>query len=202
MSQARVFIVDDDEAVRLSTLAVLSANAIAAAAFDSAEAFLAGAGSGRTGCVLLDYRMPGINGLEALGLIHEASPALAVVMISAHADVAVAVEAMKSGAIDLLEKPWELDALLDAVRRALDASDRRAARIAEQTSAQERLGRLTPREHDVFEELITGAPNKIIAYRLELSTRTVEFHRARVLEKTNAHSIAELVTLKAQAEPR
>lgn len=200
MNKPTVFVIDDDEAVRQSTCALLESNGLNTQPFESAEAFLASSKNSQTGCILLDYRMPGLDGLSALPLLRQACPVLSVIMVTAHGDVSVAVKAMKSGAIDFLEKPWEMGSLLGVIRRALDASQHRAAIMAERNEARARIERLTPRELDVFNELITGSPNKIIAYRLSLSPRTVEFHRARVLEKTGAHSVAELVTLKNQAE--
>ncbi len=198
---ADVFVIDDDETVRRSTIAVLAAHAVTAVAFDSAEAFLDAADASWTGCVLLDYRMPGMDGLAALPRIRAQCPRLSVVMITAHADVKASVEAMKAGAIDLLEKPWRADALMEVIRRAHRDSHTRAAEETQRQDALARLARLTPRERDVLEELITGAPNKIIAHRLGLSTRTVEFHRARVMAKTEAGSVAELVALAGRVRP-
>lgn len=200
MKEPCVCVIDDDQAVRQSTAALLQAKHFVVHGFESAAAFLDAPEVPPTGCILLDYRMPDIDGLTALPLITERCPTLSVVMITAHGDVDVAVKALKSGAVDLLEKPWETQTLLDALDRALGVSRLRAAAEAERQDALSRLARLTPRERDVFEELVTGAPNKVIAYRLGLSTRTVEFHRARLLEKTEASSVAELVVLKTRSE--
>ncbi|MCG8442463.1 MAG: response regulator [Caulobacterales bacterium] len=195
-----VIVIDDEAAVRQSISALLTSHAIPNRLYESAEAFLAEAEAALAGCVLLDYRMPGMDGVRALPLILERCPAMTVVMITAHADVAVAVAAMKAGAFDFLEKPWSREAFFDTVSGALAEAGRRAGEARDILDARARIAELTPREHDVFEQLVTGAPNKVIAYRLGLSPRTVEFHRARVLEKTGVRSIAELVQLRSRAE--
>jgi two-component system response regulator FixJ len=199
MTKARIYIVDDDGAVRDSLAALLDSFGYEAASFESAEAFLAICGSGMEGCLLADIRMPDMDGLELLDRVSRISHGLGVIIISGHGDVPLAVRAMKSGAIDFIEKPFTTKVVLAAVENALrqaDASQRKASSDAEVTA---RLGQLSPRELEVMRGLVAGLPNKTIAYDLSISPRTVEIHRARVMDKMQANSLSELVRLALRA---
>lgn len=193
--EARVHVVDDDPAVRDSVAFLLDSAGIPAQTYESAAAFLAVAPDLAFGCVLTDVRMPEIDGLTLQRRIATLGNSLAVVVMTGHGDVPVAVEALKAGARDFLEKPFDDDKLLTVVRDALAASQR--AREEQQASAEigSRFASLTPREREVLERLVAGHPNKTIAYDLGTSPRTVEVQRARVMEKMGARSLAELVRM-------
>lgn len=194
-----VYVVDDVAGMRDSLGELLKAWGYGFEALPSGDALLQTLTPETAGCVLLDYSMPGMNGLTTLGALRSAGIPIPVVMITAHGDVGLAVEAMKAGAFDFLEKPWTKDTLKAAIIRALerDRTQRSAERQRQQAEAV--LESLTPREHDVFEELITGASNKVIARRLDISPRTVEFYRANVLEKAGVDGVAGLVRLAFMA---
>jgi FixJ family two-component response regulator len=192
---AGVFVVDDDYDVRASLALLLRSVGIEARCFDRAEALLAALGPDSAGCVVADVRMPGMSGLELQRELAARGLALPFIVITGHADVPMAVAAMKSGALDFLEKPFSDQALLDRVQAALrlDAARRRERGV--EAAVRERLAALTPREREVMERVVAGKPNKIVARELGLSTRTVEIHRARLMEKMQARSLAELVRL-------
>jgi two-component system response regulator FixJ len=170
-------------------------------AYDSAAAFLRAA-PGLSGCVLTDVRMPEIDGLALQETLNEHGVQLPVIVMTGHADVPLAVRALKAGAIDFLEKPFEDAQLLDAVRRALEESRRLDQATAVRSDAAARLAKLTPREREVLDRVVKGFPNKVIAYELGASQRTIEVHRSRVLEKLQARSLPELIriVLAATAE--
>ncbi len=197
---ACVCVVDDDDAVRESTGALLEVEGYDVHLLSSVNALFDQAPDSPVGCLLLDYRMPEIDGMTALPMILDRYPALKVVMITAHGDVRLAVRAMRLGAFDFLEKPWTREIFLETVQRAVHASRMEAHSVEMKLNAKAKVCALTTREREVFDQLITGAPNKVIAHTLGLSSRTVEFHRARVLEKMNVRSVAELVRIKARAE--
>jgi FixJ family two-component response regulator len=190
-----VFVVDDDYDVRNSLALLLRSVGIEARCFDTAEALLAALGADSTGCVVTDVRMPGMSGLELQQELARRGLALPLIMITGHADVPMAVAAMKSGALDFLEKPFSDQALIDRVQAALRLDAARRERRGAEAAAHERLAALTPREREVMERVIAGKPNKIVARELQVSTRTVEIHRARVMEKMGARSLAELVRI-------
>lgn len=190
-----VYIVDDDSGLRESLGELLSAKGLATKQFSSGEAFLGAIKGDETGCVLLDYHLGGCNGLEVIKALREADHSIPVVMITAHGEVQLAVDAMRAGASDFVEKPWARDTLFDAVDRAMDSCKKLQERIVARQAAMDAIVSLTPREKDVFDELIKGASNKLIARALDLSPRTVEFYRANVLEKTGANGVAGLVRL-------
>ncbi|HUN41346.1 MAG TPA: response regulator FixJ [Acetobacteraceae bacterium] len=192
---AQVHVVDDDPGVRDSLAFLLQTAGLAVRTYDSAAAFLAVAPGLQAGCVLTDVRMPEIDGLALQRRIGALGSNLAVVVMTGHGDVPIAVAALKAGARDFLEKPFDDDRLLVVVREALDASQRaQQAQDAAATIAA-RLASLTPREREVLEHLVAGKPNKTIAYDLGTSPRTVEVQRARVMEKMGARSLAELVRM-------
>jgi len=195
----KVIIVDDDAGVRDSLEALLSAKAYTPISYASAEAFLKDADATDEAVILMDYSMAGASGLAAIQNIRENGDLRPVIVITAHGDIELAVSAMRAGANDFIEKPWDRDALFFAIEKAAGHA-RSAATLAEgRQKAVEALSSLTPRERDVFDQLITGASNKLVARALDLSPRTVEFYRANVLEKTGARSVAELVRLAFMA---
>jgi two-component system response regulator FixJ len=193
-----VFIVDDDDAVRDSLGALVESAGLTAEPFASGIQFLDALGPERTGCVLLDVQMPDLGGLEIQERLAASQPALHVIIITGHGDVPLAVKAMKAGAVDFIEKPFDDGVLLDCVQRALAESQRGQAGEAA-AAGLEGLGQLTPRERDVLHQLIVGNPNKVIAYELGISPRTVEVHRARVMEKMQAKSLSHLVRMALAA---
>ncbi len=190
-----VFVVDDDEGVCRSLQLLLDAAGHQAAAFSSAAAFLGQYDPMRPGCLLLDMQMPGMGGMELLQALAERGAFLPVIFITGHGDVPMAVEAMKNGAFDFLQKPFSEHALLDCVSRALavDAEAREALTRTEEI--RRRYGTLTPREREVMAMIVAGSANKVIAMDLHLSERTVEIHRSRVMEKMATRSIAHLVKM-------
>jgi two-component system response regulator FixJ len=194
-ADAMVHVIDDDEAVRQSLEFLLRAAGVTARTYDSAAAFLNALPAIETGCVITDVRMPGISGIELLRRLSEMQVKLPVIVITGHADVPLAVEAMKNGAIDFLEKPYEDELLLGSVRSALDRSQQSAARDAKRAEVETRLASLTSREREVLEGLVAGKPNKIIAFDLAISPRTVEIYRANVMTKMAAASLSELVRM-------
>ena len=200
-----VYVVDDDEAVRDSISALLEARGYTVRGFASAQEFLAAAPTLRTGCLITDIRMPEMDGLELQEILVERALPFPLIVITGHGEVPLAVRAMKGGAVDFIEKPFAAEALLQSVAAALA---RAAATTGDRDDLAEiasaRLARLTPREREVLEGLLAGLPNKSIAYDLAISPRTVEIHRARVMEKMEAHSLSELVRLGLAAglQPR
>ena len=194
MNEVRVVhVIDDDEALRDSVRLFLVNAGFKVRTYAAASEFLAALDSGITGCIVTDVRMPGMTGMELLAHLAAHDGALPVIVITGHADVPLAVRAMKQGAVDLLEKPFLAEDLIAAVRRALelraDASDRPLQ------DAQAKRAMLSARENEVLERLIRGQPNKIIAYEMGISPRTVEVHRANVMKKTQAGSLSELIRM-------
>ena len=201
ISIRKVYIVDDDEAVRDSLQILMESYDYEAESFESGTAFLKVAGQVGCGCVFLDVRMPDIDGLEIQARLRDINPKLVVIIITGHGDVPMAVKAMKAGAFDFIEKPFSDDAMLDSLERAW-AQLKNTLQTQEQSGddgAAERIGTLTPRERDVLDQLVIGRPNKIIAYELGISPRTVEVHRARVMDKMKAKSLSHLVRMALSA---
>jgi len=190
-----VCIVDDDEAVRDSLQVLLETMNYAVKAFDSGVAFMENCATLEAGCVLLDVRMPHMSGLEVQQRLRTERPDLPVVIVTGHGDVTMAVQAMKAGAVDFIEKPFDEDALLASVRNALSLAEQAHKQSETVTRIHQNLGRLTPREREVFDQLIIGHANKVVARALDCSPRTVEIHRARVMEKMGAASVAHLVRM-------
>ena len=195
---AVVHVVDDDEAVRQSLAFLLRTAQIEVKTYDSAVAFLRNPPA--SGCVITDVRMPEVSGIDLLRRLREQQNAMHVIVITGHGDVPLAVEAMKLGAADFFEKPFDDDALLAAVRSALSQEGGTAKRNAELSEIKEKLAALSMREHQVLEGLIKGHANKTIAYDLGISPRTVEIYRANVMTKMNAGSLSELVRMALVAE--
>lgn len=190
-----VFVVDDDQAMRTSLQWLIESTGLKVRTFDSAEAFLDGYYPGRAGCMLLDVRMPGMSGLELQSRLAKGGYCLPVIVITGHGDVAMAVKAMKAGAVDFIEKPFHDEDLLRSIRRALDQDERQRASQSARAEVAARLAELTPREHEVMAMVTDGKSNKEMATALGVSTKTVEAHRSRVMEKMRAESLAELVRM-------
>ena len=194
-----VFVVDDDEAVRDSLGALLESAGFEVVTFGSGSDFLDRLDPKRGGCIVLDVRMPGLSGLEIQSKLAEKRTTLPVIIITGHGDVPIAVQAIKAGAIDFIEKPFGDDVILESVGRALERGRRNKRDASSAAEIESRMARLTPRERDVLEQLVIGNPNKIIAHKLGISPRTVEIHRARVIEKMEARSLSHLVRLALAA---
>lgn len=189
----RVFVVDDEADVRDAVQLLVSAAGYPAETYASADDFLAACQPGTKGCIILDVRMPGMNGLEAQKALHERGIEMPIIFISGHGDIPMAVQAVQEGALDFLEKPFSDDALLECVDRALEQDRQQRADAEERARVEACLETLTPREREVLDKLVEGKVNKIIARELDASTRTVEIHRARVLQKMEVDNAAQLV---------
>jgi two-component system, LuxR family, response regulator FixJ len=190
-----VYVIDDDEAVRQSLEFLLGTADIEVRTYPSAKAFLDGLSEVAAGCVITDVRMPGMSGIELLQRVQEIRPGLPVIVITGHGDVPLAVEAMKVGAVDFLEKPFDDELLLAAVRAAFRCKDGDDGREAERHELAQRVAALSRRERQVLEGLVAGQPNKIIAFDLGISPRTVEIYRANLMTKMQAASLSDLVRM-------
>ena len=193
--QSVVCVVDDDEAVRDSLQILLETMNYAVKSYESGVAFLEECAALEVGCVLLDIRMPQMNGLEVQQRLNAERSDLPVIIVTGHGDVTMAVQAMRAGAVDFIEKPFDEDVLLASVQNALSLAEQAHRQVEIKTSVQHNLTRLTKREREVFDQLIFGHANKVVARALDCSPRTVEIHRARVMEKMNATSVAHLVRM-------
>jgi two-component system response regulator FixJ len=202
-TEATVHVVDDDEAIRDSLAILLGAAGFSVATYPSAEAFLITAPQG-PGCLVIDVRMPGMGGLELQEELIRRGRRIPVIVVTGHADVPLAVKAMKAGAVDFVEKPFDEQTIVSSIRRAFDKGIEVAREEAEGSQIGRRLAQLTPREREVLDALVAGKPNKIIAYELSISPRTVEIHRARVMEKMAARTLSDLVrmALSVGARPK
>jgi two-component system response regulator FixJ len=199
MSNEYVFIVDDDASVRDSIRMLSEAAGLKTRGFPSAEAFLADA-SPKRGCLIADVRMPGMSGMELQEEIGRRHPQLPVIVITGHADIPLAVRAMKAGAVDFLEKPFDGARLMESVRRAMELGSKTRSRKEETRAARRLLDHLSQRERTVLDRLVQGQPNKIVAYELGISARTVEIHRAHIMLKMDASSLADLVRAVLMAQ--
>jgi two-component system, LuxR family, response regulator FixJ len=194
-----VYIIDDDEAVRDSLTIQLEAVGFNVTAFASGLDFLAKLPSLTPGCLISDVRMPEIDGLELQTRLAAMKVNFPVIIMTGHGDISLAVRAMRAGAVDFVEKPFSEETILQSIRLAQSRFEQRSRNEAEGETARARMGLLTPREREVFDGLVAGRQNKVIAYDLSISPRTVEIHRARVLEKMQARSLSELVRLALAA---
>ncbi len=190
-----VFLVDDDQAVRESLRWLIESVGLNVATYDSAQAFLENYYPGRAGCLVLDLRMPGMSGLELQEKLVAQGSQLPIIIITGHGDVPMAVRAMKAGAVDFVQKPFHDQELLDRIHEALEQNARTRQAMAERTKITARLAHLTPRELEVMDGVVAGKSNKVIAAELGISGKTVEVHRAKIMEKMQAKSLAELVQL-------
>ncbi len=193
-----VHIVDDDEAVRRSLAFMLSSAGLAVRVYDSAGAFLDGLDDLQCGCLITDVRMPEMTGLELLQRIKQRAPCLPAIVITGHGDVPLAVEAMKAGAIDFIEKPFDENAILDAVNAALEQSGE--GENGDRAAVTARIASLSERERQVLDGLVAGHPNKVIAATLGISPRTVEVYRANLMAKMHAKSLSELIRMAILAQ--
>ena len=207
-----VFIVDDDAAIRFAMQALMDSVNLNHEIFESGDEFLEKITEQRPGCLVLDIRMPGLGGLELQEELIKRGNTLPIIFITGHGDVPMAVEAMQKGAVDFIQKPFRDQELLDRIREALATDEERREEQQQHAEVNERLDRLTRelralagsselanREREVFDLVVTGKPNKVIAYELGVSQRTVEIHRARVMEKMQARSLADLVKMHMTA---
>jgi two-component system response regulator FixJ len=193
-NESVIHVVEDDQPMRDSLVELLEEAGYKARAYATAEELLARGDSAEPGCVVSDMRMPGIDGLTLLRRLRSDGSRLPLILITGHGDIPLAVTAMKAGVVDFLEKPFEPDALLAAVAMALRVRSSGAA-AEDGEAARQRLENLTLREHEVLEHLVAGKSNKEVAEKLAISPRTVEFHRANIMEKTGAAGLPELVRL-------
>lgn len=200
MSEDYVFVVDDDADIRDSMRLLLEVAGFKVRSFTSAKHFLAD-DQPKHGCLIADIRMPDMSGLELQEEVTRRHIDLPVIIITGHGDVPLAVQAMKAGAVDFLEKPFSEDMILASVRRALEIGLRARGRAAETRAAKDLLSALTPRERGVLDKLVQGRSNKVVAYELGISPRTVEIHRAHIMSKMEASSLSDLVRVVLAAEP-
>jgi two-component system response regulator FixJ len=194
-----IHVVDDDPAMRDSLAFLLDVNGFAPKAYESANAFLSGAAIEPPTCVVSDIRMPGLSGIELVRELKGRPTACPVILITGHGDVALAVEAMKAGAADFIEKPFDDQALIGAIRATLLAHSASQDANTTKKEAQARMAELSPRERDVLQGLVAGKINKVIAHELSISPRTVEVYRANLMAKTGARSMSELMRIALAA---
>jgi FixJ family two-component response regulator len=196
---ATVFVVDDDDAVRTALRLLIKSVGLAVETFASAQEFLDAFDGDRPGCLVLDVRMPGMSGLELQQRLNEMNSITPVVFITGHGDVPMAVEAMQHGAVDFIQKPFRDQDLIDRINQALEKDHANRSGLKERDAIIARIETLTPREREVLHLVTSGKANKVIAGDLDVSQRTVEIHRARVMEKMNASSLAHLVRMVIEA---
>jgi FixJ family two-component response regulator len=191
-----VFVIDDDEPVRDAIGLLLDTVDIAHESFASAQDFLADYESHRTGCLVLDIRMPGMSGLELQDHLKENQDPIPIIFITGHGDIPMAVEAMKKGAIDFIRKPFRDQELLDRIHDAMNQDAENRDHYADLEAVRSHADELTPREQEVFARVAEGQANKVVAIDLEISERTVEIHRSQVMQKMRARNLADLVKMK------
>jgi two-component system response regulator FixJ len=197
-----VHLVDDDEAIRRSVGFMLKTSGYHVRTYESGADLLKGAPHIEPGCILLDIRMPGMDGLEVQGALKEKGVTLPVIIMTGHGDVTLAVQAMKAGSVDFIEKPFEKAVLLSAIEHGLERLKKSAASLDRAEEAAVRLQGLTPREREVLDGLAKGLPNKTIAYDLGISPRTVEIHRANVMSKLGVRSLSEALRIAFAAQEK
>jgi FixJ family two-component response regulator len=200
MTQPTVYIVDDDHGVRDSLRLLIKSVGLPVEVFASADDFLHAWQPVQRGCIVADIRMPGMSGLEMQEALHRLGCRLPMIFITGHGDVPMAVEAMKAGALDFVPKPFRDQDLLDRINEGLQQERNLRQVEVEIDEINGRLEALTPRERQVLERVVSGQPNKVIAMDLDVSQRTVEIHRARVMDKMQARSLAQLVQMMSRLE--
>lgn len=198
-SELIVYVIDDDDAVRHSLEFLLKTAGIEVRGFESAKAFLEMLPRIKTGCIITDVRMPEITGIDLLRRVKESGLDIPVIVITGHGEISLAVEAMKIGAVDFLEKPFDDDLLLASVRSALNKEANTAKHRAEVADLHDKLAALSNRERQVLEGLVVGKANKVIAFDLGISPRTVEIYRANLMTKMAANSLSDLVRMAMTA---
>ncbi len=201
MSETTVFIVDDDEDLRSSLVDLVETADLKAEAFGSAKEFLEIGKARSEGCLVVDIHMPGMNGLELQGRLKADGIGIPVIVITGRGDVTKAVKALKAGAVDFIEKPFGGELVLNSIRRAIEIGKRARAKGELAADAAQQIAQLTPREREVLDHLVVGHSNKTIAAKLAISPRTVEVHRARVMQKMHAQSLSHLVRMALAVEP-
>lgn len=195
VSTAYIHIVEDDDAVRDSLLMMLEANGHKVQTYACAEAFLAEFSQQLTGCIVLDIRMPGMNGMELQKTLNALNSMLPIIFVTGHGDVPMAVEAMQLGAVDFIQKPYREDELLNKISQAMALDRKNRNSLQQRQAILDNMQQLTPREQDVLQLIVKGKANKVIAIDLNISQRTVEIHRSRVMAKLSANSLAHLVSM-------
>ncbi len=193
MTEARVYLVDDDDDVRHAIGFLLRGEGLAVEDFAGPEQLLAAVTAESTGCLLLDVRLPGMDGLELQQALRARGVQMPIIFITGHGDIPMAVRAVNAGAMDFLEKPFRDQHLLNQIHKALAADAAARSEESRRLDVERRLRSLTPREREVMERMLEGKLNKVIAWELDVSIRTVEVHRARVLEKLDARNSSEMV---------
>ncbi|MEJ2239026.1 MAG: response regulator [Gemmatimonadales bacterium] len=193
-----VFVVDDDPAVRDSLTLLVRTVGLSGESYSSGAEFLEAYDPTRPGCLVLDVRMPRMSGLELQQELEKLHSTLPIIFLTAHGDVQMAVTAVKAGAVDFIQKPFREQDLLDKIHQAIEADARVREMLADRQEIIERIESLTPREREVMEMVVDGKANKVIAIDLSLSQRTVEIHRARVMQKMSAESVSQLVQMVMQ----
>lgn len=202
MNSISVHIVDDDEAVRDSLKWLLEGHGMRVSTYQDGESYLSACSTAKpdiNACLLLDVRMPGMSGVQLHDQLLQRGQTMPVIFLTGHGDVAMAVEAVKRGAFHFVEKPFTEDYLVSLIQRAIDEGSKRQSKTASDDAIQKRLASLTPREREVLDMIVEGKPNKTIASTLAISGKTVEGHRAHVMEKLSARNAAELVHLVLRA---
>lgn len=200
MSQRVVHVVDDDAAIRDSLSFLLDSAGLTPKTYESGLALLERAQALEQGCVVTDIRMPGMSGLELVLKLKERGIPHPVIVLTGHGDVALAVEAMKAGVVDFIEKPFDDEVLLKAVQMALAREESNSARLVERAEVEARVAQLSQREREVFEAIVEGESNKSAAQKLGISPRTVEIYRANVMDKMGAATLSELVRMALRRE--
>ena len=198
--ETTTFVVDDDAAVRASLKLLLRSIGLRAETYSSASEFLEAYDAARPGCLILDVRMPGMSGLELQEKLDELHSILPIIFLTAHGDVQMAVKAVKTGAVDFLEKPFRDQDLIDKIQHAIDDDASTRKKLADRQKILALIESLTPREREVMDMVVAGKANKVIAIDLGLSQRTVEIHRGRVMRKMQADSVSQLVQMTIRAQ--
>ncbi|AZT83333.1 MAG: response regulator FixJ [Marinobacter sp.] len=193
--QQTVYVVEDDEAVRDSLELLLKSDGKPVKTYENATAFLRDYSEKMAGCIVLDIRMPGMDGMELQKKLNDKHSILPIIFVTGHGDVPMAVDAMKEGAVDFIQKPYREEALLEKIEAALAQDREQRKSLDEKQEIIKRIKSLTPREHEIMDRMIAGQANKVIAIELEISQRTVEIHRSRVMHKMGTHSLAHLVRM-------